>query len=164
MVKPNFFKAIATGVVLWRVFQYIGNQRRLLEQWDYNIKALRLVGFAGGELKFDLEFDLKNNSGATMSAGLFDFDVYIDGIRAGRAISNNFIDIQPYSSTAVSFDIRVKPSELGSAGKQLVKSIDKIGSIPVKIVGNFSVETLPGVYKTVPVNFTDTASNLFFGE
>lgn len=164
MVKANFFKAIATGVIVWRVFKYIGVQKRLLETWDYNIRELRLVGFGGGELKFQLAFDFYNNSGAQIRAGLFDFDVYIDGTRIGRAINNDFVDIQPYSTIPVYFDLRVRPSDLGAAGKNLMNSINKIGDVKVRLVGRFSTETLPGVYKTIPVDFTDTASNLFFGE
>jgi LEA14-like dessication related protein len=164
MVKPNFFKAIATGVIIWRVFKYIGVQKRLLETWDYKIRELRLVGFGAGELKFQLAFDFYNNSGVSIRAGLFDFDTYIDGIRVGRAINNDFVDIQPYSTVPVYFDLRVKPKDLGAAGQKLINSINKIGSIPVRLVGQFSTETLPGVYKTVPVDFTDTAANLFFGE
>jgi len=164
MVKANFFKAIATGVIVWRVFKYIGAQKRLLETWDYNIRELRLVGFGGGQLRFQLAFDFYNNSGASIRAGLFDFDTFIDGIKIGRAINNDFVDIQPYSTTPVYFDLRVKPSNLGAAGKKLVESINKIGEVKVRLVGQFSTETLPGVYKSIPVDFTDTASNLFFGE
>jgi LEA14-like dessication related protein len=164
MVKANFFKAIATGVIVWRVFKYIGAQKRLLETWDYNIRELRLVGFGGGELKFQMAFDFYNNSGASIRAGLFDFDVYIDGTRIGRAINNDFVDIQPYSTIPVYFDLRVRPHDLGAAGQNLMNSINKIGDVKVRLVGRFSTETLPGVYKTVPVDFTDTASNLFFGE
>ena len=79
MVKPNFFKAIAAGVLLFRVARYIGNQKRLLEQWDYKVKALRLVGFDGFDLKLDLVFDLINRSAASLNAGMFDFDVFVDG-------------------------------------------------------------------------------------
>ena len=164
MVKPNFFKVIASGLLLWRVAQYIGRQKRLLETWDYKIRELRLLGFSGGQLKFNLAFDLMNNSGVTIRAGLFDFDVFIDGIRVGRAINNDFVDIQPYTTIPVNFDLRFRPSELGQAGKQLVNRIDQIGGIKVRVVGQFSTETLPGMYKTVPVDFTDTAANLFFNE
>ena len=164
MVKPNFFKAIATGVIIWRVFRYIGAQKRLMEVYDYNIKELRLVGFGQDGLKLKLVFDFINNSGAGIKAGLFDFDVFIDGIRVGRAINNGFVDVQPYSTTAVTFDLRIKPSDLGAAGQKVVDSLNKIGDINIKLVGRFSTETLPGVYKTVPVNFSDTAANLFFGE
>jgi len=164
MVKANFFKAIATGVIVWRVFRYIGGQKRLLETWDYNIREFRLVGFGGGEIKFQMAFDFYNNSGASIRAGLFDFDVYIDGTRIGRAINNDFVDIQPYSTIPVYFDLRVKPSDLGTAGQNLLNSINKIGDVNVRLVGRFSSETLPGIYKTIPVDFTDTVSNLIFSE
>ena len=50
-------------------------------------------------------------------------------------------------------------------GKQKVmESINKIGDIKVRLLGRFSTETLPDVYKVVKVDFTDTARNLFFGE
>lgn len=164
MVKPNFFKAIAAGVILFRVIRHIGNQRRLLEQWDYKVRSLRLVGFAGGELRFNLDFELDNRTGANLSAGLFDFDVFVDGVKIGRAISNNFVDIQPYSTSAVNFDLRVRPKDLGAAGQKLVQAIDQIGKVNMKLVGSFSMQTLPGIYKTVPVNYEDSVSNLFFGE
>jgi hypothetical protein len=164
MVKPNFFKALAAGVIVWRVFKYIGTQKRLLETWDYNIQSLRLMGFQAGTLKFKLTFDVINNSGATIRAGLFDFDVFLDGIRVGRAINNDFVDVQPYSTTPVNFDLRVTPKELKTGGQKVMESINKIGDIRVRLLGRFSTETLPDVYKVVPVDFTDTARNLFFGE
>ncbi len=164
MVKPNFFKALAAGVIVWRVFKYIGNQKRLLETWDYNIQSLRLMGFQAGTLKFKLTFDVINNSGATIRAGLFDFDVFLDGIRVGRAINNDFVDVQPYSTTPVNFNLRITPKELKTGGQKVMDSINKIGDIKVRLLGRFSTETLPGIYKVVPVDFTDTARNLFFGE
>ena len=163
MVKPNFFKAIAAGVILFRVFKYIGNQKRLLEQWDYKVKALRLVGFDGFDLKLDLVFDLINRSAASLNAGMFDFDVYVDGIRIGRAISNDFIDIQPYKTTTVNFDLRVRPKDLGTAGPQLLQALQKAGDLKIKLTGSFSLETLPGIYKTVPVNYEDTVQNIILG-
>lgn len=163
MVKPNFFRAIAAGVILYRVVRYIGNQKRLLEQWDYKVKALRLVGFDGFDLKLDLVFDVINRSAASLSAGMFDFDVYLDGIRIGRAISNNFVDIKPYETTTVNFDLRVRPKDLGSQGKDLLKALQKAGDLKIKLAGNFSLETLPGMYKTVPVNYEDSIRNLIFG-
>jgi len=164
MVKANFFKAIATGVILLRVLRYIGNQQRLVEAYVYNIRELRLLGFSGGELKFNLLFDVENRSGAAIKAGLFDFDCFIDGIRVGRAVSNDFIDIQPYSISPVSFDIRVRPKDLGALGQKLLDAVGNFGGINVRLVGQFSIETLPGVYKNVPVDFTDTAQNLLFNE
>lgn len=164
MVKPNFFKAFATGIIVWRVFQYIGKQKRLLETWDYNIQSLRLMGFQAGTLKFKLTVDFINNSGASLHTGLFDFDVFIDGVRVGRAINNDFVDIQPYSTTPVNFNLRITPSELKTGGQKLMDSINKVGDIKVRMLGRFSVQTLPDVYKTVPVDFEDTARNLFFGE
>lgn len=160
MVKPNFFKAIAAGVVLFRVFKYIGNQKRLLEQWDYKIKAFKLTGFDGFELKFNLTLELDNRSGASLSAGMFDFDVFVDGIRIGRAISNDFVDIQPYSTSAVNFDLRVRPKDLKQAGKKLLDIVMNAPGVKIKIVGGFSMETLPGVYKQVPVNYEDTVINI----
>jgi LEA14-like dessication related protein len=160
MVKPNFFKAIAAGVVLFRVFKYIGNQKRLLEQWDYKIKAFKLSGFDGFELKFTLSLELDNRSGASLSAGMFDFDVFVDGIRIGRAISNDFVDIQPYSTSAVNFDLRVRPKDLKQAGKKLLDIVMNAPGVKIKIVGGFSMETLPGVYKQVPVNYEDTVINI----
>jgi hypothetical protein len=164
MVKANFFKAIATGLILLRVLRYIGNQQRLVEAYVYNIRELRLLGFSGGELKFNLLFDVENRSGAAIKAGLFDFDCFIDGIRVGRAVSNDFIDIQPYSISPVSFDIRVRPKDLGALGQKLLDAVGNFGGINVRLVGQFSIETLPGVYKNVPVDFTDTAQNLLFNE
>lgn len=160
MVKPNFFKAIAAGVVLFRVFKYIGNQKRLLEQWDYKIKTFKLSGFDGFELKFNLSLELDNRSGANLSAGMFDFDVFVDGIRIGRAISNDFVDIQPYSTSVVNFDLRVRPKDLQQAGKKLLDIVMNAPGVKIKIVGAFSMETLPGIYKSIPVNYEDTVINI----
>lgn len=162
MVKPNFFKAITAGVILYRVFRYIGAQRRLLEAYDFNIKQFNIEGFTpDGDIKFNVVFELVNRSGATIKAGLFDFDCFVDNIKVGRAVSNEFVDIQPYATSAVSFDVRVRPKELGALGKQLIKRLQNIGGTKVRLVGQFSLETLPGVYKTVPVDFSDTVYNLF---
>lgn len=162
MVKPNFFKAIAAGVILYRVFRYIGAQRRLLEAYDFNIKQFNIEGFTpDGDIKFNVVFELVNRSGAAIKAGLFDFDCFVDNIKVGRAVSNEFVDIQPYATSAVSFDVRVRPKELGALGKELIKRLQNIGSTKVRLVGQFSIETLPGVYKTVPVDFSDTVFNLF---
>ena len=164
MVKANIFKALATGVLLYRVFRYIGSQKRLLDAYDFNIRELRLLGLGGGELKFNLVFDVNNRSGAAIKAGLFDFDCFIDGIKVGRAVSNDFIDIQPYYISPVNFDVRVRPKDLGALGQKLLNAIGNFGGIQIRLVGQFSIETLPGVYKNVPVDFTDTAQNLLFNE
>jgi len=162
MVKPNFFKAITAGVILYRVFRYIGAQRRLLEAYDFNIRQFNIVGFsADGDIKFNVVFELVNRSGAAIKAGLFDFDCFVDNIKVGRAVSNDFVDIQPYATSAVSFDVRVRPKDLGALGQDLLNKLQNLGSTKVRLVGQFSLETLPGVYKTVPVDFTDTVFNLF---
>ena len=95
---------------------------------------------------------------------MFDFDCFIDGIKVGRAVSNDFIDIQPYSISPVNFDVRVRPKDLGALGQKLLNAIGNFGGIQIRLVGQFSIETLPGVYKNVPVDFTDTAQNLLFNE
>jgi len=129
MVKPNFFKAITAGVILYRVFRYIGAQRRLLEAYEFNIRQFNIAGFSA------------------------------DG--DGRAVSNDFVDIQPYATSAVSFDVRVRPKDLGALGQDLLNKLQNLGSTKVRLVGQFSLETIPGVYKTIPVDFTDTIYNLF---
>ena len=162
MVKANFIKAVATGVLLYRVIKYIGSQKRMLDAYEFKIREFRFLGYNGSELKFNLAFEVDNRSGSKINAGLFDFDVFVEDVKVGRATSLNFIDIMPYSISPVNFDIRVRPKDLGSIGKDLLSAIGKLGSVKVRLVGQFSVETLPGVYKTVPVDFTDTAQNLFF--
>lgn len=163
MVKPNFFKLIVAGAIVLRVIRYVGAQKRLLETWDYNIKGFRLVGYQAGTFKFKLTFDIINRSGAQIKAGLFDFDVFLDGVRIGRAINNGFVDIQPYATSPVSFDIRVDPNELKTGGQRVLDSINKVGDLKIKLLGRFSTETLPGVYKVVPVDYTDTVRNIITG-
>tara|TARA_R100001460_G_scaffold12946_1_gene29400 strand:- start:44 stop:535 length:492 start_codon:yes stop_codon:yes gene_type:complete len=162
MVKANFFKAIATGVILYRVFRYIGAQKRLMEAYNFNVRQFNVAGFtADGDIKFNIVFEVENRSGAAIKAGLYDFDCFVDNIKIGRAVSNDFVDIQPYSTTAVNFDVRVRPKDLGDVGSVLLDKLGSLGSINVRLVGQFSLETLPNVYKTVPVNFNDTVFNLF---
>lgn len=162
MVKPNFFKAITAGVILYRVFKYIGVQRRLLEAYDFNVKQFNIEGFTlEGDIKFNIVFELVNRSGAAIKAGLFDFDCFVDNIKVGRAVSNDFVNIQPYATGAVAFDVRVRPKDLGTLGQELIKKFQSITGTKVRLVGQFSIETLPNVYKTVPVDFSDTVFNLF---
>ena len=133
-----------------------------MEAYNFNVRQFNVAGFtADGDIKFNIVFEVENRSGAAIKAGLYDFDCFVDNIKIGRAVSNDFVDIQPYSTTAVNFDVRVRPKDLGDVGSVLLDKLGSLGSINVRLVGQFSLETLPNVYKTVPVNFNDTVFNLF---
>jgi hypothetical protein len=41
--------------------------------------------------------------------------------------------------------------------------LQKAGDLKIKLTGSFSLETLPGIYKTVPVNYEDTVQNIMLG-
>ena len=43
-LKPNFFQAIAALTLAYQAFKYIRRQAALLEKWDYDILAVRLLG------------------------------------------------------------------------------------------------------------------------
>jgi LEA14-like dessication related protein len=153
MVKANFFKAIAVGVLVYRVFQTIGKQRRLIEQYGFRVNYLKVVGIGLDEVKFNLQLNVENTTAATINLGRIDLDVFLDGIKIGRAINDSQINIGGYSNTNVNFDVRTKFKELGAFKNRFLDVIKDFSNKKVRLVGNITVETLPNVYKEVKIDF-----------
>ena len=163
MVKANFFKAIAAGVILYRVVKYIGQQKRSIESWNYRIKGFSLVRIDLHSIEFEIILDVMNKSGAAIRAGMFDLDVILEGIKVGRINSNDFFEIKPHSNTAIPFRLKVYLKDLGTNRSRLINMLQSNPNFKIELNGNFQVETLPGLYKAVPVDYETRISNLITG-
>ena len=108
-----------------------------------------------------LEFT--NKSGAAVTVGGFDFDVLVNGLRLGRIKSNEFIKLNRYANSFIPFNLRVFLKDLGANSAKLFDLLQEKPNFNIKLVGQFQVETLPGVYKTIPGNYESTISNLILG-
>lgn len=163
MVKANFFQAIAAGVLLYRAFKYIGAQKRSIEGYEVSVKKFGLNRIDLNEIDFNVMLEFTNKSGAAVTVGNFDFDVLVNGLRLGRIKSNEFIKLNSYATSFIPFNLRVFLKDLGANSAKLFDLLQEKPNFNIKLVGQFQVETLPGVYKTIPGNFESTISNLIFG-
>ena len=66
-LKPNFFQAIAALTLAYQAFRYIKRQAALLEKWDYDILAVRLMGVTKDFLDLQIELELKNPSAVSLT-------------------------------------------------------------------------------------------------
>jgi hypothetical protein len=163
MVKANFFKAIAAGIILYRVVKYIGQQKRSIESWDYRIKGFSLVRIDLHSIEFQIVLDVINKSGAAIKAGMFDLDTILEGIKVGRISTNDFFEIKPYSNTEIPFRLKVYLKDLGTNRSRLIDLLQSNPNFKIELNGTFQVETLPGVYKPVPVDYETRIANLITG-
>lgn len=157
-VKPNFFKAIGVGLLLWRAWEYFRSQSRLLDQWDWAVKSVRLITL-GKTIEMELVLDITNNSNLNASMTAIDIDVYLDGKNVGRAQSSDVFYFGPYATNPLRLRFRTSGSNLLFVVKQM---ISKGIGIPVWLKGDAKAETVAGVFVPVPVDYKTTINEILF--
>ena len=160
-LKPNFFQAIAALTLAYQAFRYIKRQAALLEKWDYDILAVRLMGVTKDYLDLQLELELKNPSAVSLTVSEFEMNVYLDGIKIGNTAKRGQYTIPKYGSNLLTFNVRTYYKQLGPALGVLISKIGKINEVKVRLKGKLYVQTVPGVFAPVPFDITDTAINLY---
>jgi LEA14-like dessication related protein len=160
-LKPNFFQAIAALTLAFQAFKYIKRQAALLEKWDYDILAVRLLGVTKDFLDLQIELELKNPSAVSLTVSEFEMDVYLDGIKVGNTAKRGIYDIPKYGSNILTFNVRAFYKTLGPLLGVLISKIGKIDQVQVRLKGQVYVQTVPGVFAPVPFDITDSALNLY---
>ena len=160
-IKPNFLQAIAALTLAYQAYKYIRRQAALLEKWDYNILAVRLMGVSKEYLDLQLELELKNPSAVSLTVSEFEMDVYLDGIKIGNTAKRGQYTIPKYGSNLLTFNVRTYYKQLGPALGVLISKIGNINEVKVRLKGKLYVQTVPGVFAPVPFDITDTAINLY---
>lgn len=160
-LKPNFFQAVAALTLAYQAWKYIKKQKSLLEKWDYDILALRLLGVTKDYLDLQLEIELKNPSAVSLTVSEFEMDVYIDGIKIGNTAKKGQYTIPKYGSNVLTFQVRAYFKALGPSLAMLISKIGKIDEVRVRLKGKMYIETVPGVFAPVPFDVTDNALNLY---
>jgi len=160
-LKPNFFQAIAALTLAYQAFRYIRRQAALLEKWDYDILAVRLLGVTKDFLDLQIELELKNPSAVSLTVSEFQMDVYLDGIKVGNTAKRGMYEIPKYGSDVLTFNVRAFYKTLGPLLGVLISKIGKIDQVQVRLKGQLYVQTVPGVFAPVPFDITDSALNLY---
>ena len=160
-LKPNFFQAIAALTLAFQAFKYIKRQAALLEKWDYDILAVRLLGVTKDFLDLQIELELKNPSAVSLTVSEFVMDVYLDGIKVGNTAKRGMYEIPKYGSDVLTFNVRAYYKTLGPLLGVLISKIGKIEQVQVRLKGKLYVQTVPGVFAPVPFDITDSALNLY---
>jgi LEA14-like dessication related protein len=160
-LKPNFFQAIAALTLAYQAFRYIKRQAALLEKWDYDILAVRLLGVTKDFLDLQIELELKNPSAVSLTVSEFEMDVYLDGIKVGNTAKRGMYEIPKYGSDVLTFNVRAFYKTLGPLLGVLISKIGKIEQVQVRLKGKLYVQTVPGVFAPVPFDITDSALNLY---
>lgn len=151
-VKANFFKALGAAFALYKVAAYLRQQKRMLDQLAFHVRALRFVNLTAQEIILQLVLDLDNRTSGNISAGQFDFDIYLDGQKIARAMYNDFVKVQRYSVTTITLDLRIKYNQLGTIGTALLQKLATVVNSTVRLKGEFRLETVPGVYVPLPID------------
>jgi len=160
-LKPNFFQAVAALTLVYQAYKYIKRQAALLEKWDYNILAVRLMGVSKDYLDLQLELELKNPSAVSLTVSEFEMDVYLEGVKIGNTAKQGEYTIPKYGSNLLTFNVRTYYKQLGPALGMLISKIGNINEVKVRLKGKLYVQTVPGVFAPVPFDITDTALNLY---
>jgi len=160
-LKPNFFQAVAALTLAYQAFRYIKRQAALLEKWDYDILAVRLLGVTKDFLDLQIELELKNPSAVSLTVSEFEMDVYLDGIKVGNTAKRGIYEIPKYGSDILTFNVRAFYKTLGPLLGVLISKIGKIDQVQVRLKGQVYIQTVPGVFAPVPFDITDSALNLY---
>jgi len=160
-LKPNFFQAVAALTLAYQAYKYIKRQAALLEKWDYNILAVRLLGVTKDFLDLQIELELKNPSAVSLTVSEFEMDVYLDGIKVGNTAKRGMYEIPKYGSDLLNFNVRAYYKTLGPLLGVLISKIGNIEQVQVRLKGKLYVQTVPGVFAPVPFDITDSALNLY---
>lgn len=160
-LKPNFFQAVAAITLAYQAYKYITRQKKLLEKWDYEILAVRLLGVTKDFLDLQIEMEIQNPSAVSLTVSEFDMDVYIEGIKVGNTGKKGQYMIPKYGKNVLQFQVRAYYKALGPSLAVLISKIGKIDEVRVRLAGRMYVETVPGVFAPVPFDITDNALNLY---
>lgn len=160
-IKPNFFQAVAAVTLAYQAYKYITRQKKLLEKWDYEILAVRLLGVTKDFLDLQIEMEIQNPSAVSLTVSEFDMDVYIEGIKVGNTGKKGQYTIPKYGKNVLQFQVRAYYKALGPSLAVLISKIGKIDEVRVRLAGRMYVETVPGVFAPVPFDITDNALNLY---
>jgi len=158
-IKPNFFNAMGVAFLLYRAWAYFKNQGRLLSQWDYQVKGLRILNITGSYMDLELSLDVINKSNINAMVTDIDLDVYVDGRLLGRAQSTDLFFFQPYGTTNLRIRFRTGTGNLVTAAKA---ALTGGVNMPIRLTGGMKLETLKGVFVPVPINFTQPLSYFIF--
>lgn len=158
-IKPNFFNAMGVAFLLYRAWAYFKNQGRLLSQWDYQVKGLRILNITGSYMDLELSLDIINRSNINAMVTDIDLDVYVDGRLLGRAQSTDLFFFQPYGTTNLRIKFRTSSGNVVTAAKA---AITGGVNMPIRLTGGMKLETLKGVFVPVPINFTQPLSYFIF--
>lgn len=160
-LKPNFFQAIAAVALAYQAYKYITRQKKLLEKWDYEILAVRLLGVTKDFLDLQIEMEIQNPSAVSLTVSEFNMDVYVEGIKVGNTSKKGQYMIPKYGKNVLQFQVRANYKALGPSLAVLISKIGKIDEVRVRLAGRMYVETVPGVFAPVPFDITDNALNLY---
>ena len=160
-LKPNFFQAVAAITLAYQAYKYITRQKKLLEKWDYEILAVRLLGVTKDYLDLQIELEVQNPSAVSLTVSEFDMTVYIEGIKVGNTGKKGQYTIPKYGKNVLQFQVRAYYKSLGPSLAVLISKIGKIDEVRVRLRGRMYVETVPGVFAPVPFDVTDSALNLY---
>jgi len=160
-IKPNFFNAVAVAVLAWRVFEYAKNQYRLLQKWDYEILGTRIKTITPQYIDIEIKMQIKNLSGISLTIADFDMDVFVDGVKIGAAQKREAYTIPKYGTNDLIFDVRSYFRQFRQALAKVLPRLTKPGETPVRLKGRFMMETVPGIWVSVPFDITDNALNLY---
>lgn len=156
-VKPNFFRAVGVALLLWRAWEYFKGQTRLLDQWDWSLRGIRVISIAKNFLEIEIQLDLENVSNVNATVTGIDVDVYLENKNIGRAISNDLFYFQPYGTSPITLRFRSSLSNL----LMVVRNLMSRGlAIPVRIEGSMKAETVRGVFVPVPISYATTVKEL----
>ncbi len=160
-IKPNFFQAVAAFTLAWQAWKYIKRQKTLLEKWDYDILAIRLLGVTKEYIDLQIELEIQNPSAVSLTVSEFEMDVFVDGIKVGNTAKKGQYQIPKYGANTLKFQVRAYFKALGPSLAMLISKIGKINEVQVRLRGRMYVETVPGVFAPVPFDITDSALNLY---
>jgi len=157
--KPNFFRALGVAYLLYQEWTYFKGQSKLLDQWDWALKGMRVLSFGKQFMELELSIDLTNASNINATVTGIDFEVYLQNKNIGRALSNDIFTFAPYGTSNIKIRFRTSLGNLVSIAKNWIT----LGmSIPVRIEGTMKAETLKGVFVPVPVNYSTTIKEIIF--
>lgn len=160
-IKPNFFKALGVGWLIWKVAHYIKTQSALLSKWDYEILEARVADVSRNYVAIDIDLAVTNYSELEAVVKDFTMSVYMDGMYIGKGQSTGITAIRGNSSSRVVFRVIAYFAEVGEALKILLPKISLIGETRIRLKGNFYLETINGVFVPVPFNTEQTALTLY---
>jgi hypothetical protein len=156
--KPNYFRAIGVALLLWRAWEYFKTQGRLLDQWNWAVKSVRLITL-GKTIELELLLDITNNSNLNAQMTAIDLDVFVNGKNIGRAQSSDLFYFGPYATTPMRLRFRTTRPDLVFVAKQL---FTRGMQIPVALKGSVKAETVAGIFVPIAVDYKTAINEILF--